>query len=280
MSVVSYSNPVSSGVQTNSKGMSDIDIEVYVRVDDALDDELVIMDDVRTKTTGSGYNYGNSNRPEFVLKTRNITRVDPYAFKITYHYTNDFSEIELENPLAMATVWSTENEGWERDIFRDKNGKPIVNTIGERFIPFQKMDANRFTIIAKKNLSVLVNPAWQNVINESAWNITPLGWTASARTLKLTISGSSKETRNGVNYYPTEFRFAYATDTDWKLRLANSGTYYLSGGKKLSFVSSDGQPLKDGLLDAGGSPLAPGSNAHLLTFSVYNEIDFGDLGLF
>lgn len=156
----------------------------------------------------------------------------------------------------------------------------IVNSAKRPFDPPAEMDDARPTLHITKNFADF-NPTvaydYIGSVNNDPW----LG--ATARQWKcMNISASSQvEEVNKLPflYWTREYEFHYRPET-WDLVLLDQGFAYIQGGVYKKVIDDEGQPSSEPAnLDGAGGLLGVGTEPKFVTYRVYPEKSFLQLGL-
>ena len=198
----------------------------------------------------------------------------------TYSTERVLSSTPTSDPTYI--TWDTEQ--FQKPATQDKDGKGVVNSAGDPFIPPEQMDDSRRIVTVQKNLANV--PTWilsyQDAVNSDAFTID--GRSIAIGEAKMQrVSVGPPEIRNGVTFRQVTFVIALQRD-GWAFKLLDQGynerRLITTDGKKVIHIN--GQiPSSPVLLDGNGfAQLDPDSaSAVFLTFNVYKQQPFSSLPL-
>ena len=198
----------------------------------------------------------------------------------TYSTERVLSSTPTSDPTYI--TWDTEQ--FQKPATQDKDGKGVVNSAGDPFIPPEQMDDSRRIVTVQKNLANV--PTWilsyQDAVNSDAFTID--GRSIAIGEAKMQrVSVGPPEIRNGTTFRQVTFVIALRRD-GWAYKLLDQGfnekdptsatarkPIYLKGQLPSSPVLLDG---------AGKAQTDPKTaNAVYLTFNVYKQQPFSSLPL-
>ena len=179
-------------------------------------------------------------------------------------------------------TWDTEQ--FQKPATQDKDGKGIVNSAGDPFIPAEQMDDSRRIVTVQKNLTAV--PSWildyQDSVNNASFDVD--GVTVATGKAKVQrVSVGPPEIRNGTTFRQVTFVIALRRD-GWAYKILDQGYNEKDPtaptGRKLIYLKGQipsGPVLLDGTGKAQTDPKT--ANAVFLTFNVYKTADFSQLPL-
>ena len=194
------------------------------------------------------------------------------------------------NPVNKPATIRTTSERIKKPLTEDINGNPVLNGVGDPFIPSPEIDSVANTLVIMRNEQAIdlsrndPKTGWIDHINDAAYGPYP------ARTLKISPIVQRQEYHQtcGV-YYPHEYHLEVNGDT-WDFIAADQGYRQndpnsTASPPPLQKVLIEGIPADEPVfLDANGHYLPPPVNKddiHDITFEPYNTLHFDDLfGLF
>ena len=183
----------------------------YTRVfrvitNDNLTEAAAIISDPRVPSVGSAYPYD----PQCWLQ-RIVPKNESHSkrfWTVTCDYatskSGDGKNIDHDNPLFEMAKVSFSSESFEFAINRDRNGKYIINTAGDPFVPPAHIDQYRQVWTIKKNISSPSYGGWNalGTLNSSAVSFQGNQASIAAQAgLCRSIQVSDWQVRNKVYYY-------------------------------------------------------------------------------
>lgn len=274
---VQYDSQSFSG---NYRGQETIPVEWLITCDSRQDGPRTIKQQARTvgpeplPNYGQPYAVGNDYDEFFYVRDIALARVPGsdrlWIATVTYDNTIDGTQAS-ENPLLRKPVDDWDFEQFQRLVFRDLNGDPVVNSAGTPIKMYA--DDSRPILTYTRNeanypASIL---AYQDVINSDDFLIFP------ARTAKVSVR-AGKRFENGISYYETKYVFHFRWD-GWRNEVVNEGSLFrfVKLGIDFGLVSTpDGSIIN---LDDQGRPLGPGEGLTFSTFRIYREASFAPLNI-
>lgn len=220
--------------------------------------------------------------------TPDPTGADASLWDVSITY-GPINPAQVASPLDMTPVVRVAGTRIRKLAINDKDGDPILNTVGDPYDPPVEKDATSLTIYVRRNEEVgNITTAILNVlgrsdkVNENDWLTFP------ARSLKLaplTIPERQYDAIKRKYYYPMEYQFEYKEEL-WDEQLLNAGFRFLDTSvdpPKLRQVMVDSAPATvPVLLTKGGGKLDPPvdkDNIVINTHKIYEELDYSTLGL-
>ena len=198
----------------------------------------------------------------------------------TYSTERVLSSTPTSDPTYI--TWDTEQ--FQKPATQDKDGKGVVNSAGDPFIPAAQMDDSRRIVTVQKNLANV--PTWilsyQDAVNSDTFTID--GRSIAIGEAKMQrVSVGPPEIRNGTTFRQVTFVIALQRD-GWAMKLLDQGYNEKDPtaptGRKLIYLKGQipsGPVLLDGTGKAQTDPKT--ANAVFLTFNVYKQQAFSSLPL-
>jgi hypothetical protein len=179
-------------------------------------------------------------------------------------------------------VWSGSFTQFQADVFKDKDGQPIENYVGDNYLdpPITK-DDSRPTLVVEKNFASAQLDTWatyRDKVNSGTW------WGLAARTIKIQQVSWRQLYYKNVPYISTRFEFHINTDT-WDVEVLNAGLREVASG------ASEWTRIKDNLgrevttpypLHVTGRKMTKAeidAGPDYTTWKIYDELDFSTIGL-
>ena len=198
----------------------------------------------------------------------------------TYSTERVLNTVPTSDPTYI--TWDTEQ--FQKPATQDKDGKGVVNSAGDPFIPAEQMDDSRRVVTVQKNLANV--PTWilsyQDAVNSDAFTIDGRS-IAIGEAKRQRVSVGPPEIRNGTTFRQVTFVIALRRD-GWAYKILDQGfnekdpadttkrkAIYINGQLPSSPV------LMDGTGKAQTDPKT--ANAVYLTFNVYKTQAFSSLPL-
>ena len=162
------------------------------------------------------------------------------------------------NPLSEDPIISWDGETFQELLLRDANGKAIVNSAGDRYLPGLTRDADHLIAHISANVSAI--PTWaltlRNAVNNASITVDGLVIASGlARTKRM--RRSEKKSRNGTTFYVMSFEL-HIHETGWLSRPLDAGYRERDPDGKLVNIVNEGDtaPPSDPVpLDGSGSRL-------------------------
>lgn len=198
----------------------------------------------------------------------------------TYSTERVLSSTPTSDPTYI--TWDTEQ--FQKPATQDKDGKGVVNSAGDPFIPPAQMDDSRRVVTVQKNLANV--PTWilsyQDAVNSDTFTID--GRSIAIGEAKMQrVSVGPPEIRNGVTFRQVTFVIALQRD-GWAMKILDQGHNEKDPssptGRKLIYLKGQipsGPVLLDGAGKAQTDPKT--ANAVFLTYNVYKQQPFSSLPL-
>jgi hypothetical protein len=218
--------------------------------------------------------------PNLWLSRRTPRQISRRLVEVDLEFTqrppfNSPDQETTPNPVDWSIRWlGSSTEKLQRVLREDKDGNAIVMTNGEMYSTPVYENINILVTRYRKYFPI-VQPAldeylleWNNSINSVSYRGKP------KHTWLLSIAASPAQVNNfDVAELTYEFRYNPLTWIESRLQY---GSYYLSGGNRIPFRDSEGNPTSWFLTDTGGS----GSNTNPCYkehHGTYAEKDFNTL---
>ena len=198
----------------------------------------------------------------------------------TYSTERVLSSTPTSDPTYI--TWDTEQ--FQKPATQDKDGKGVVNSAGDPFIPAEQMDDSRRVVTVQKNLANV--PTWilsyQDAVNSDTFTID--GRSIAIGEAKMQrVSVGPPEIRNGTTFRQVTFVIALRRD-GWAYKILDQGFNEKDPADttKRKAIYINGQlPSSPVLLDGTGKAQTDPktANAVFLTFNVYKQQAFSSLPL-
>ena len=198
----------------------------------------------------------------------------------TYSTERVLNTVPTSDPTYI--TWDTEQ--FQKPATQDKDGKGVVNSAGDPFIPAEQMDDSRRIVTVQKNLTAV--PSWilsyQDAVNSDAFTVD--GYSIAIGEAKMQrVSVGPPEIRNGTTFRQVTFVIALRRD-GWAYKILDQGFNEKdpADATKRKAIYINGQlPSSPVLLDGTGKAQTDPktANAVYLTFNVYKQQAFSSLPL-
>lgn len=198
----------------------------------------------------------------------------------TYSTERVLNTVPTSDPTYI--TWDTEQ--FQKPATQDKDGKGVVNSAGDPFIPAEQMDDSRRIVTVQKNLTAV--PSWilsyQDAVNSDAFTVD--GHSVAIGEAKMQrVSVGPPEIRNGTTFRQVTFVIALRRD-GWAYKILDQGFNEkdAADATKRKAIYINGQlPSSPVLLDGAGKAQTDPktANAVYLTFNVYKQQAFSSLPL-
>ena len=198
----------------------------------------------------------------------------------TYSTERVLNTVPTSDPTYI--TWDTEQ--FQKPATQDKDGKGVVNSAGDPFIPAEQMDDSRRIVTVQKNLTAV--PSWildyQDSVNNASFTVD--GVTVATGKAKVQrVSVGPVELRNGAAFRQVTFVIALRRD-GWSYSILDQGFNEKdpADATKRKPIYINGQlPSSPVLLDGTGKAKTDPktANAVYLTYNVYKTADFSQLPL-
>ena len=198
----------------------------------------------------------------------------------TYSTERVLNTVPTSDPTYI--TWDTEQ--FQKPATQDKDGKGVVNSAGDPFIPAEQMDDSRRIVTVQKNLTAV--PSWilsyQDAVNSDAFTVD--GYSIAIGEAKMQrVSVGPPEIRNGTTFRQVTFVIALRRD-GWAYKILDQGYNEKNPaaptGRQPIYIKGhipSGPVLLDGTGKAQTDPKT--ANAVFLTFNVYKQQAFSSLPL-
>lgn len=192
------------------------------------------------------------------------------------------------NPILRPAKLEFRTEFIEEAVWEDIDGDAIVNSAGERFAEPLMVQRPMAVFVIRKNFltfSALNAMNYVGKINSDTF----LGCLAgTCRIMGIEAIEAEETIEDPVTGVQALVTYAAATVTvharedGWAARVLDQGTYQVvSGERRMFFDAKTGVPASQVRpLDGLGVELAVGADPVFLTFDLYDEMEFAQLGLF
>jgi len=198
----------------------------------------------------------------------------------TYSTERVLNTVPTSDPTYI--TWDTEQ--FQKPATQDKDGKGVVNSAGDPFIPAEQMDDSMRIVTVQKNLTAV--PSWilsyQDAVNSDAFTVD--GHSVAIGEAKMQrVSVGPPEIRNGTTFRQVTFVIALRRD-GWAYKILDQGYNEKNPaaptGRQPIYIKGhipSGPVLLDGTGKAQTDPKT--ANAVFLTFNVYKQQAFSSLPL-
>jgi hypothetical protein len=214
---------------------------------------------------------------------------NPRLWIITVAYDSAVDQEQRdENPLARPAEIAWDFQQYTRAVWKDADGKAILNSAGDYFDPPIEVDDSRPVLTITRNEAAF-NPALA-IDYQDAVNTDPF-FGFAARQVKVAKISSQRAFENNVSYWRTSYEFHMRRD-GWKVAVLDQGRRQKGQGgdaqgqtdpnKVYQILDGSGQPISDPVpLDGAGRRLAsPGpTTAKFREFEIYKERPFAAFNL-
>lgn len=264
----------------NYRGAETIPVDWLITCDSRQDGPITIREQARTvgpeplPTYGQRYAVGSDYSDFFYVRDINLSRVANsdrlWKASVVYDNTIDGSQSN-ENPLLRPPIDDWDMEQFQRLVFQDIDGQPIVNSAGTALKLYADDSRPILTYTrAEPNYPYQVL-THQDAINSDQFLIFP------PYTAKVCIR-ASKRFENGFKYYETKYTFNFRYDT-WRQDVLNEGNQFRFKKLGVDYGITSGPEGWTALLDDEGVPLAPNAEPTFKTFKIYRELPFAPLNI-
>lgn len=247
---------------------------------------------------GQSYVWGNDSDPwawcssldaKIISVTETALKWGVTAVHSTKPVTRS-SNSEKQNPVDEPAIVHGSYVGYQKAATKDKDGKPIVNVVGEPFIPAPMKDDSRLSIVIEKNTSTISLVQWAEF--RDAVNVSSI-WGLPPRTVKV-MQWDWDVAYYGMSVPYIQHHLEFCVNTDeydtavigrgWDFNILNAGYRYRINcsfpdpWKRVAEIPDGRDNLRHHPtpLDANGNvlDLACGDTERYLNFEVYPEKDF------
>lgn len=228
----------------------------------------------------------------------NVYPTDPGAFVVGLDATEDSEDglawiVEVqygpydagqfpENPIDWPIKVVFGGTRYERIVYFDRNGDPILNSAEEGWEDPITVDDSRPTLTITRNELVTafdldLAMLYSDSLNDATWNTIAAG---KAKMGTITTGDLQYNSNAQVWYYAVTYPVELNRD-GWSKKLLDRGFTYLDGANKRRLIlGPDGKKRDEPtLLDGSGHVLAPGGTPVVLTFDVIEELDWSGLNI-
>jgi hypothetical protein len=243
---------------------------------------------------GQEFRIGNDHDPDAIVLSASAEPVRgnnfAWMYSVVFGVPESSEQVEnpVEEPAQIEMIFSQNEKLIERDI----HGKPIQNTVGDRFDDVMTREDSQPILRVTRNepaAMALFGVDLRDTVNRSPWQ------GAARRTVKFQAPTlRSKYHRTLGTYYEKSYEFKFSDDT-WRFILLNQGYYEKGDGE-----DDDGRAKRirirvndDGEFDPNGDPvttpialtkegriLPVDKEPIWLEFDGYREAMFPDFGFF
>jgi len=245
-----------------------------------------------------GYSAGTETDTAAKLITVDPDQIADKVWEVQLKYDTDYQDKDKDDPDEDPTnpetwVWHWSMDFMEREKaaqyevdegYDEGRGKGIVNSAGEPFDPTIMIPEFLpvFTFTRKMLEADAVAYTKQFAVGYTGVMNNNIFWGRAAKDARIIgASVSPPETfqSGGIDLRNRTFTWQIGFNWDsWDVSVIDQGSYYIAAGKRVSFISPEGQPYV-GLLDGNGGAVAIGGDPVLRTFTVFEEKDYGRLGI-
>jgi hypothetical protein len=217
----------------------------YVRsfrvvTDSHLDGPAAVVNAPGIPTVGTQYITASESDLGAILKNKesNQSSEDPLVWTVSCNYdseTPDPADAE-ENPLARPIKWKFSFQKESQAVHQDLDGRGVVNSAGQPFLPPTEISVTRPLITAEKNQSSFSFSFVSGVVdcvNSVAWNGFPIG------TVKIDSVEASSEFENNVGFWKLNWTFSVNWEGWIPTKILDAGFYeVIPPGSSSSYFSS------------------------------------------
>jgi hypothetical protein len=183
-----------------------------------------------------------------------------------------------------------------RPVERDKDGKPIANSAGEKFDPPLEVDESIPVITITRNekaFNASLAIDYEDAVNADVWSYTlPGGSTLIARKgqAKIENIGAQTQSKKGQLYYSVTYEIGFRRE-GWQVEKLDQG-FFEKDANNLGMlqhikvqVRDENNKVREEFcsaphpLDGAGHKLQKGRDLVFLPFKVYKELPFAALRL-
>lgn len=211
------------------------------------------------------------------LRSISVNRTGLNSATATLFYEPDVGN-KNDNPTQDPPQYSLSHE--ELTVYPecDFNGKPFVNSAGDRLMPGLPVKLPIQVITIEKNYSsfplYLSRQFYGAVNSQRFWGYAP-GYVLCAG-----LTARSQDVRNGIMFFRTSITLKISPIKWNPTQVLDRGTRWKDDDGKLRHILIEGSPVKEPVnLDGNGKPLSPGSSPVFLSFNNYREADLNGLGV-
>lgn len=206
---------------------------------------------------------------------------DGLSWLVTVEYGPYDANLFSANPVDWPLKCVFGGKTYERIVYYDNAGNPILNSAGDPFSDPLTEDDLWSTLTCTRNELVSTfgftfASTYSNRLNLSTWN------TFGGLTVKsgiITTSEEQYDSNNQVYYLNVTYPFEIKSD-GWARELVDRGFYQLVSGQRRLMLDANGQKFDEPqLLDGSGHQLAVGGTPSTQTVHTKQTIDFAGFGI-
>jgi hypothetical protein len=207
---------------------------------------------------------------------------DGLSWIVTVEYgPYDASQFGI-NPVNWPVKLTFNGNKFQRIVWVDVNGNPVLNSAKERFQEPLTADDTRTTIVATRNelisgFDLTLAETYRDSTNNAVWNGFPAKYVKCGT---ISTGEPQYDSNAQVYFYTVTYPFEINRDT-WDTKVLDQGFSYIDGtGKRLAVRDKNGQrPSDPSLLDGSGNVLPVTGTAVYRTFEIYPERNFSTFNL-
>lgn len=265
----------------------------YVVETDSVDDGVQAVLTAVDPTTGLripyvGNTYALGNEVDTASWCQSVeAKEDDDGNGVQWTVTAEFAAYDPTAFSANPTEWPLRVEfsaaTYDRVVWFDVNGDPILNSAHDRFDDPLTRDESRVLIIVTRNelvrdFAIDFASTYNDKINSDTWN----GFAPYSVKIGAITSGQPQTGPDGSVYYAVTYPFAIDRNL-WRKTLLDQGLAELDNGspaRQKPILDADGQPVGEAVpLNGSGKRLATNATPVSLDFDILEEIAFSGLNL-
>jgi hypothetical protein len=200
---------------------------------------------------------------------------------VTVQYTPYDAAMFGTDPTAWPIKIRFTGQKYEKVLYADQAGNPIVNSAGDPFSDPVTVDDSRSLITIQRNELVssfdfTLSETYRDTVNNAVWN----GFdTKTVKCATIDTSDPTYDSNNQVYYLEVVYLFEINRDT-WVKKILDQGFSELDGSGNPKAITNAGQPVSDPVpLDGSGHRLGSGGTPVYLSFDAYPDKDFSTFNL-